>query len=207
MASRAQPAAFALLRTTHHTLRTGSTNTSIAAPTTIRPLSTLQTRTPSPPPYQTSSSKYPSPSTTHWTRFRTPYSFTSTRRFTRPSAPLLLADHSSSSSASSTPPLSQETTDRINAIIETITDLYGTARDEFEMAAEETEKNTTYAAEDRRAAREAVDELIKYYEQCCGGTLVGGGAIRSEGGRVRMCMDDRSDGVICERREKDGDCG
>lgn len=31
------------------------------------------------------------------------------------------------------------------------------------MAAEETEKNTTYAAADREAAREALDELLKVY--------------------------------------------
>lgn len=184
MASRAQPAAFALLRTTNHTLRTTSSSTSIAAPTTFRPLSTLQSRTPSPPPYQFAT--YPSPSTTHWTRFHTPYSLTSVRRFTRPSAPLL-ADHSSSS-PSSNPPPSAETTQRINGIIEAITELYGTARDEFEMAAEETEKNTTYAAEDRRAAREALDELMKYYDQVVGNERDGEVAREVErrvGGKVR----------------------
>lgn len=54
--------------------------------------------------------------------------------------------------------------------MEQIQDLYGTARDEFEMASEETEKNTTYAEEDRAAAREELDKLLEYY----GGILEGG---------------------------------
>ena len=47
---------------------------------------------------------------------------------------------------------------------------YGTARDEFEIAAEETEKNTTYAPEDRAAAREELDKLLEYY-----GAVIEGG--------------------------------
>lgn len=41
---------------------------------------------------------------------------------------------------------------------------YSTARDEFEIAAEETEGNTVYAADDRAAAREALDQLKDAYE-------------------------------------------
>jgi hypothetical protein len=42
-------------------------------------------------------------------------------------------------------------------------DLYATAKDEFEIAAEETEKKTVYAADDREAAQEALKELKEYY--------------------------------------------
>jgi hypothetical protein len=41
--------------------------------------------------------------------------------------------------------------------------LYGTAKDEFEIASEESEKNTTYAPDDRAAAREELDTLLEYY--------------------------------------------
>lgn len=43
--------------------------------------------------------------------------------------------------------------------MDNINDLYGTARDEFEIAAEETEKKTVYAQDDRDAAREALETL------------------------------------------------
>lgn len=49
--------------------------------------------------------------------------------------------------------------------IEHLTDLYGTAKDEFEIALEETEKKTTYAAEDRAAAADALKELKEAYEK------------------------------------------
>ena len=49
--------------------------------------------------------------------------------------------------------------------METLNDLYGTAKDEFEIAAEETEKKTVYAADDREAAQEAFQELKKAFEQ------------------------------------------
>jgi hypothetical protein len=42
--------------------------------------------------------------------------------------------------------------------------LYGTAKDEFEIASEESEKNTTYAPDDRAAAREELDALLGYYK-------------------------------------------
>lgn len=44
-----------------------------------------------------------------------------------------------------------------------MTDLYSTAKDEFEIAAEETEKKTVYAAEDREAAKEALEKLKEAY--------------------------------------------
>lgn len=46
---------------------------------------------------------------------------------------------------------------------------YATAKDEFEIAAEETEANTVYAADDRAAAREALDELKETYEAVVNG--------------------------------------
>jgi len=41
--------------------------------------------------------------------------------------------------------------------------MFGTAKDEFEIASEETDKNTTYAQDDREAAREELDKLLEYY--------------------------------------------
>lgn len=49
--------------------------------------------------------------------------------------------------------------------MENINDLYGTAKDEFEIAMEETEGNTVYAADDRAAAAEAFKMLKDGFEQ------------------------------------------
>jgi hypothetical protein len=49
--------------------------------------------------------------------------------------------------------------------MESITELYATAKDEFEIAAEETEKKTVYAAEDREAAAGALKMLQEGYEK------------------------------------------
>ncbi|KAE9991659.1 hypothetical protein EG327_011202 [Venturia inaequalis] len=43
--------------------------------------------------------------------------------------------------------------------VEKIQELYETARDEFELASEETEENTIYAADDRAAAKEELEKL------------------------------------------------
>jgi hypothetical protein len=51
-----------------------------------------------------------------------------------------------------------------DARIEEITELYATAYDEFEMAMEETEKQTTYAEGDRAAAREELDRVLEAYK-------------------------------------------
>ncbi|KAK3059496.1 hypothetical protein LTS18_010728, partial [Coniosporium uncinatum] len=53
--------------------------------------------------------------------------------------------------------------------IEEIQELYATAKDEFEIAAEETEGNTVYAADDRAAAREEFDKLKKVFEDAVNG--------------------------------------
>ena len=59
--------------------------------------------------------------------------------------------------------LTPEAQEAVDAVIEEIQELYGTARDEFEIASEESEKNTTYAPDDRAAAREELDRLLEYY--------------------------------------------
>ena len=46
-----------------------------------------------------------------------------------------------------------------DGILEELQDQYATAKDEFEIAAEETEKKTVYAEGDRKAAREELDTL------------------------------------------------
>jgi hypothetical protein len=51
-----------------------------------------------------------------------------------------------------------------DARIEEITELYATAYDEFEIAMEETEKQTTYAEGDRAAAREELDRVLEAYK-------------------------------------------
>jgi len=52
-----------------------------------------------------------------------------------------------------------------DAAIEEIQDLYATAKDEFEIAAEETEKKSVYGAEDREAAKEELQKLKDFYEK------------------------------------------
>ncbi|KAI9053066.1 hypothetical protein LZ554_003335 [Drepanopeziza brunnea f. sp. 'monogermtubi'] len=56
-----------------------------------------------------------------------------------------------------------------DALIEDIQDQYAVARDEFEIATEETEKQTVYAQADRDAAREELDKLKRMYEEALGG--------------------------------------
>lgn len=50
-------------------------------------------------------------------------------------------------------------------MIEEIQEQYATARDEFEIATEETEKKSVYAADDRAAAREELDNLKEMFEE------------------------------------------
>lgn len=50
-----------------------------------------------------------------------------------------------------------------DARIEEITELYATAQDEFEIAMEETEKQTVYAQDDRNAAREELEKVLEAY--------------------------------------------
>ncbi|TVY24757.1 hypothetical protein LHYA1_G005648 [Lachnellula hyalina] len=71
-----------------------------------------------------------------------------------------------------------------DAIMEKLQDQYATARDEFEIAAEETEKKTVYAADDREAARTELDVLRGLYEEALGGA--DGEEVKKRiGGRLR----------------------
>lgn len=92
----------------------------------------------------------------------TPYSLRSIRTF-----------HSTRSQQENTPPAAPSSSPTaaqdIEVAIEEITDLYGSARDEFEIATEETDKNTTYAADDRAAAREELDRLLEFYTRIING--------------------------------------
>ncbi|KAK4694966.1 hypothetical protein P7C71_g2693, partial [Lecanoromycetidae sp. Uapishka_2] len=68
--------------------------------------------------------------------------------------------------------------------IEEIQELYATARDEFEIAQEETEKKTVYAADDRAAAHEELCKLRAAFQEAIAGE--GGEEIhRRVGGRLR----------------------
>ncbi len=49
--------------------------------------------------------------------------------------------------------------------MESLNELYSTARDEFEIAAEETEKKTVYAADDREAAVDALNMLKDSFQK------------------------------------------
>jgi hypothetical protein len=69
-------------------------------------------------------------------------------------------------------------------LIEEIQDQYATAKDEFEIATEETEKQTTYGQADRDAAREELDKLKEMYESALKGED-GAEVKRRVGGRIR----------------------
>ena len=55
-------------------------------------------------------------------------------------------------------------------LIDEIQEQYATARDEFEIATEETEKKSVYAADDRAAAREELDKLKAMFEKAVEGS-------------------------------------
>lgn len=54
--------------------------------------------------------------------------------------------------------------------IDEITELYATAQDEFEIAMEETEKQTVYAEDDRAAAREELENVKRAYREVVEGS-------------------------------------
>jgi hypothetical protein len=139
-----------------------------------------RSRSPSPPPrYETRNTTLRAP-TGQWTRFNTPYTLSSVRTFT--STPKIQWP----ATPTETPSLSPEQQKRVDAIIEEIGDLYGTAKDEFEIASEESEKNSTYAPDDRAAAREELDKLVEYYQGVAQeGEGVGEEVKRRVGQRIR----------------------
>lgn len=81
-------------------------------------------------------------------------------------------------------PLSPDVQTAVDMAMEHLLDLYGTARDEYDIAAEETQKNTMYAPDDRAAARQELDHLLDYYR----GVVGDGGAVAAE---VRRRLDGR----------------
>ncbi|KAF2818759.1 hypothetical protein CC86DRAFT_153610 [Ophiobolus disseminans] len=145
--------------------------------------SPARTRSPSPPPrYEARNTTLLAP-TSQWTHFSTPYTLSSIRTFT--STPKIQWPATPTSTPSS-PPLSPDAQARVTTLMDTITDLYGTAKDEFEIASEESEKNSTYAADDRAAARKELDKLVQYFEDAGQeGDGVGEEVRRRVGGRVR----------------------
>ncbi|KAF2003800.1 hypothetical protein P154DRAFT_617402 [Amniculicola lignicola CBS 123094] len=178
MTCRANPALRTLLRSS--TLLSQPQSTHLAPWTLSQQLSR---RSPSPPPSLRCRTFSTSSTTTtysaQWTRFATPYSLSSVRTFSS-ARPTWRPEVTGGAS-------SPEAARRIEECIEEITELYATARDEFEIAAEETTKNTTYAPDDRVAAREELDKLLGYYT----GIIEGGDRAVAEevkrrvGGRIR----------------------
>lgn len=71
-----------------------------------------------------------------------------------------------------------------DTLVADLQEQYATARDEFEIATEETEKKTTYAESDRQAAREELDKLKAMYEEASKGPF-GDEVVRRVGGRIR----------------------
>ena len=69
-----------------------------------------------------------------------------------------------------TPSRNFATKSTADELIENIQDQYATARDEFEIATEETEKKSVYAADDRAAAREELDKLKEMFEEALAGS-------------------------------------
>ncbi|KAG9205776.1 hypothetical protein G6514_007383 [Epicoccum nigrum] len=123
-----------------------------------------------------------------WTRFSTRTSLSSVRTFT--SSPKMGWPAESTPSSPSPSPAEDIPADlqkTIDEHIEAITELFATAKDEFEIAAEETDKNTTYAEADREACREELDTLLAYYGRVVseGGEVVGAEVKRRVGHRIR----------------------
>ena len=52
-----------------------------------------------------------------------------------------------------------------DTVMESLQEMYATAKDEFEIAAAETEKRTVYASDDREAATEALRLLKEAYQK------------------------------------------
>jgi hypothetical protein len=164
MASSATPIRTLLRQTTLRasTIAAQRTSYSASAQFPVQAYTQQRARSPSPPPpYQArNTSILAAPN--QWTRFNSPYNtLSSVRTFTSSPRGKLAAAASATADAASS--LSPEAQAAVDAAIEEIQELYGTARDEFEIASEESEKNTTYAPDDRAAAREELDRLLEYY--------------------------------------------
>ncbi|KAH9863087.1 hypothetical protein IAQ61_009364 [Plenodomus lingam] len=153
-------------------------------PLTQQPLAQHRPRTPSPPPPYQARNISLLASTSQWTRFTTPSNtLSSVRTFTSSSKTTFASE---TTSTAPHPSLAPDAQAAVDTAIEEISDLYGTARDEFEIASEESEKNTMYAPDDRAAAREELDKLLAYYKGVLEGDKVVGDEVkRRVGGRIR----------------------
>ncbi|KAK6534491.1 hypothetical protein TWF281_005812 [Arthrobotrys megalospora] len=58
----------------------------------------------------------------------------------------------------------------VDAKVEDLSELYASAKDEFEIAVEETSKNTIYARDDRETAREEFEKFRLAYEEAVAGS-------------------------------------
>ncbi|KAJ5281303.1 hypothetical protein N7478_006675 [Penicillium angulare] len=83
-----------------------------------------------------------------------PLSITPRAKFLSKTTPI---NHQSQSRAFASKPITAD------ALIEEIQDLYEIAKDEFEIATESTDGGTIYAASDRDAARDALNDLAATY--------------------------------------------
>lgn len=165
-------------------------------PPTARPSLSLTYRalpihllTSAPTPLHTSRSNstavapIPTASATQWTHFNTAYSYSSVRTFASSRVSRLPAP----TAETSAPTTNSEAAERIEEAIEDIQNLYRIARDEFEIAAEATEKNSTYAPDDRVVAREELDKLLECYNGVIenGDRAVAEEVMRRVGGGIR----------------------
>ncbi|KAK6521342.1 hypothetical protein TWF506_001565 [Arthrobotrys conoides] len=72
----------------------------------------------------------------------------------------------------------------VDAKVEDLSELYASAKDEFEIAVEETSKNTIYARDDRETAREEFEKFrVAYEEAIVGGSEEEGLEIRRRVGQ------------------------
>ncbi|KAE9371510.1 hypothetical protein N431DRAFT_341744 [Stipitochalara longipes BDJ] len=97
-----------------------------------------------------------------------PLSFLSTTPFRQIPKPNLHTKSHVSSLLSNSRKYATKTT--ADVLIEDIQEQYATARDEFEIATEETEKKSVYAADDRAAAREELNKLKEMFEEALAGS-------------------------------------
>ncbi|MCJ1279057.1 hypothetical protein MMC21_006879 [Puttea exsequens] len=98
--------------------------------------------------------------------------------------PLTVPSFRPSTQTSSLFPRTYATKSPTDSKIEEIQELYATARDEFEIAQEETEKKTVYATDDRAVAHEELEKLKEAYQVAVGEE--GGAEIeRRVGQRIR----------------------
>ena len=92
-----------------------------------------------------------------------------------------------------------------DAQIDNLQDLYATAKDELEIASEETEKKSVYAADDREAAVQTFQDFKLAYERAVEEGESGGGTGEEVRGRIgqRVREMERAIAVLQERGRED----